>query len=54
MVVREDFMLTLSMVTGIWIAIMLLVLPRVLAHPRAVHAHTGKRSYSQRRKPAHS
>jgi hypothetical protein len=29
-------MLTLSLLSGLWVALMILVLPRVLAHPRAL------------------
>lgn len=42
-------MLTLSLASGFWIAVMVLVLPRVLAHPHAVHPIPLKRN-QQRRK----
>ena len=37
-------MLSLSLVSGLWIAVMVLILPRVLAHPHAVQPLPLKRA----------
>jgi len=46
-------MLILSMVSGVWIDIMLLILHRVLAHPQAIQPLASqKRNFAPRRKAA--
>jgi len=47
-------MLTLGLISGFWVAMMLVLLPRVLAHPRAIQALPLRRDYPQRRKVRHS
>jgi hypothetical protein len=42
-------MLNITLVAGLWIAMMLLVLPRVLAHPHAVQAKVPQ----NRKRPTH-
>lgn len=45
-------MLILSLVAGFWVSLMILVLPRVLAHPHAVALYE-KRPYRRRPRASH-